>query len=295
MRTWRRALIIAGYLGYAMALFVLFAYLKFPSQQVRAFVLTTLSRYGLEQVRIGTVQPFFPAGLAFNDVSVEHEVNGHLLELMRMPELQLQLRSLRPFVSPIRIALAGGLYGGSVLGAVEWEPNGGRPTLGMHISLQDIRPGAHPLAAKLGEAAFEGKVAGDITLQLAGAHWQDGNGRLIIQGGAGSISGLEISGIRLPSLSYEQLAGEAALRQRSVAIKVFQIRGRDWQVDLQGTIRLSERLRQSPIDLTLRLRAPEAVEQQLGIVGALLRLGRDRRGFTSLRIGGTLERPNPEL
>ena len=45
----RQVLIVSGYLCYALALFALFIYLKFPSQQVRAFVLTTLSQHGLEQ------------------------------------------------------------------------------------------------------------------------------------------------------------------------------------------------------------------------------------------------------
>jgi type II secretion system protein N len=295
MRMWRRPLIIAGYLCYAAALFVLFAYLKFPSQQVRDFVLATLSRYGLEQVRVGSVQPLLPAGLTFSDVSVAHEVNGQPLELMRMPELQIQLRTLPPFATLTRIALAGGLYGGSILGAAEWERNGKGPILAIRINLQDIRPGVHPLAARLGNAALEGKVAGNMTLRLSGAQWQDGDGRLIIQGDAGSISGLEISGMRLPSLGYEQLAGELAFQQRSVMIKDFQLRGRDWQVDLQGHLSLSERLQQSPLDLTLRLRASEALEQQLGIIGMLLKQRRDRRGFTSFKIGGTLEHPNPVL
>jgi type II secretion system protein N len=278
-----------------VVLFALFVYLKFPSQQARALVLTTLSRHGFEQIQIGSVQPLLPAGLTFSEVSVAHDVNGQPLELVRMPELQVQLRTLRPFANPLRIGFEGGLYGGSILGAVEWEHNGKGPTLGIHVNLQDIRPGMHPLAAKLGNATLEGKLAGNMTLQLSGGQWQDGDGRLIIQGDAGSILGLEISGVRLSSLSYEQLTGELTLQQRSVVVKNFQIRGRDWQVDAQGKVSLSERLRQSPIDLTLRLRASEAIEQQLGLVGMLLKQRRDRRGFTALKISGTLEHPSPVL
>jgi type II secretion system protein N len=154
---------------------------------------------------------------------------------------------------------------------------------------------ASTLTAKLGNTRIEGKVAGHMSLHLAGLHWQDGDGRLIIQGETGSISGLEIGGMRLPALTYEHLAAEITLQQRRVVIKDCQIRGRDWQVDLQGHMSLSERLQQSPLDLTVRLRTSEAVEQQLGIVGALLKQRRDRRGFTSLKIGGTLEQPNPVL
>jgi type II secretion system protein N len=295
MRMWRRALILTGYLCYALALFVLFAYLKFPSQQVRAFVLTTLSRYGLEQVRIGAVEPLLPVGLTFSEVSVAQDVSGQPLELMRLSELQVQLRTLRPFANPVRIGFEGGLYGGLVLGAATWEHNGQGPTLDIRVELQDIQPAAHPLAAKLANAAVEGKLAGSMTLHLPSGRWQDGNGRLIIQGATGSVAGLEIGGVRLPTLAYEQVAGELRLQERSVVVKDFQIRGRDWQVDLQGNVRLNERLRQSPLDLTLRVRASDALEQQLGFVGKLLKQRRDRGGVAALKIRGTLERPSPVL
>jgi type II secretion system protein N len=291
----RRPIILAGYLCYAVALFVLFAYLKFPSQQVRAFVLTALSHHGLGEVRIGSVHPLLPAGLTFSEVSVTHEVHGQPLELMRIPELQLRLRTLRPFANPFRIGFAGELYGGLLLGAVEWEHNGRGPLLGIRAELQDIRPAAHPLATKLGNAIVEGKFTGRVTLHLSDGRWQDGDGRLVIQSTSGSLAGFDIGGVRLPSLPYEQIAGELALQQRQVVVKEFQMRGRDWQVDVQGNVSLHERLQQSPIDLTLRVRTSESVEQQLGLVGMFLKQRRDRRGFTALKISGTLEHPSPVL
>jgi type II secretion system protein N len=291
----RRSVILAGYLCYAVALFALFTYLKFPSQQVRAFVLTALSRHGLEQIRIGSVHPLLPAGLTFSEVSVTHDIDGQPLELMRIPELQVRLRTLRPFANPFRIGFAGGLYGGMLWGAIEWEHNGKGPRLGIQVEMQDIRPAAHPLATILGNAIVEGKFTGTITLQLSDGRWQDGNGHLVLQSESGSIAGFDIGGVRLPSLPYEQLAAELALQQRHVVVKNFQMRGRDWQVDVQGNVNLNERLRQSPVDLTLRVRTAESLEQQLGFVGMFLKQRRDRRGFTAVKISGTLEHPNPVL
>ncbi len=295
MPMWYRAFIVAGYLCYAMVLFVLFAYVKFPSQRVRAFVLTTLRDHGLEQIHIGSVQPLLPVGLTVGEVHVAQHVNGQPVELMRMPELQLQLRTLRPFANPVRIDFEGGLYGGLILGAVEWQHHGKGPTLDIRVDLQDIRPAAHPLAAKLGNTTLEGKLGGSGTFQLSDGRWQDGDGRLTIRSDAGSMSGLEIGGVQLPSLTYEQLVGEFVLHQRDVVVKDFQMRGRDWQLDVQGKISLNDRLPQSPIDLTLRVRAAEGLERQLGLIGMLLKQRRDRRGFTALKISGTLEHPNPVL
>jgi type II secretion system protein N len=291
----RQVLIVSGYLCYALALFALFIYLKFPSQQVRAFVLTTLSQHGLEQIHIGSVKPLLPAGLTFNEVTVDRDVNGQSVELVRLPDLQVQLQTLHPFANLVRIGFEGGFYGGTLLGAVEWESNGRGPNLGIRVDLQDFRPAAHPLAVKLGKAIGDGKLAGSMTLQLSGGGWQEGNGRLTIQGDSGNIGGLDIGGVQVPSLSYEQLTGELTLQQRSVVVKDFQIRGRDWQVDVQGKVTLNEPLPQSFVDLTLHVRASDALEQQLGLVGILLKQRRDRRGFAALKISGTLEHPNTVL
>jgi type II secretion system protein N len=295
MGIWRQALIVTGYLCYALALFGLFAYLKFPSQQVRAYVLTTLRHNGLEQIHIGSVAPLLPAGLTFSEVSVARDFDGQTIELMRLPELQVQLQTLRPFANPVRIGFKGGFYGGTLLGAFEWESNGKEPNLGIRVNLKDIHPAAHPLAAKLGKAIGDGKLAGSMTLQLSRGGWQNGNGRLTIQGDSGNIGGLDVGGVQFPSLRYEQLTGELTLEQRRVVVKDFQIRGRDWQVDVQGRVSLNEPLPQSPIDLTLRVRASDALEQQLGFIGILLKQRRDRQGFSALKISGTLEHPNPVL
>jgi hypothetical protein len=71
--------------------------------------------------------------------------------------------------------------------------------------------------------------------------------------------------------------------------------GRDWRVAVQGSVSLNERLRQSPVDLTLRVHTSETFEHQLGLAGLLLKQRRDRLGFSTLKINGTLEHLNPVL
>lgn len=295
MRNWRRPWILGGYIGYAVALFVLFTYLNFPGQQVRAFVLTMLGHVGLHQVRIGMVQPLLPAGMTLREVSVAHEVNGQRLELVHMPALQIWLRRLSPFANPLRIGFEGGLYGGNILGAVEWQRNGQEPALGIRVELQDIQPTAHPLVASLENPPFEGKLTGNMTLHLSGAHWQDGNGRLLVQGDAGNMGNFDIKGVRLPALAYEQLTGELVLQQRSLVVKEFSVRGRDWQLEAHGNVSLRQDMLRSPLNLTIRVRASEGLEQQLGMAGMFLKQRRDRRGFSAFKIGGTLERPQATL
>jgi type II secretion system protein N len=291
MPTWHRWLIVGGYICYGLVLFALFAFIKFPGQQVRATVLTMLSHHGLEHLRIGTIQPLLPPGLAFHEVSLGQEVNGQSIELVRFPELRVYLCTLLPFSNPRRLRFEGELYGGSALGAVEWKQAGNNPTVGIHVDLQGLRPGNHPLVARLSHAAVEGKLMAEMTLQISTAQWQDGEGHLVLRGDVGSLSGLAVMGVKLPALPYEQLAGDFELQTRSVIVRNFLIRGRDWQFDAQGKIGLTEGLAQSTLDFTLHVRTSEAFAQQLGVVGTTLQQGRDRRGFASFRIGGTLGRP----
>ena len=291
----RRPWVIIGYVGYAVGLFALFAYVNFPSQQVRSHILTTLRQFGLEQVRIGDIQPLLPVGLSFNEVSVGHDVGGQAVELVRFPALQVWLRTWLPFASSRHIGFEGGLYGGNVLGAVEWEQNGKAPNLGIRADLRGIRPATHPLVAKWEPQPFEGRLTGSLTFQLADQHWRNGNGRLMLQSEGGSIAGLEVKGLRLPALTYEQLTGELLLSQQRLVVKEFHLRGRDWQLEVQGHISLQELMRQSPLELTIRVRASETLEQQLGMIGMMLRQRRDRRGFSAFKISGTLENPSVML
>ena len=291
----RRPVMWVGYLCYAVVLFVLFTYLKFPSQQVRAFVLTSLKQHGLGQIRIESIQPLLPAGLTFREVSLTHDVDGQPLELMRLPELQVHLQTLPPFANPLRLGFEGEVYGGLLLGAVEWEQNGRGPVLGVHVDLRDIRPATHPLTTKLGNAIMAGNLAGTIALRLSNGRWQDGNGRLMLHGESGQIAALTIGGVQLPALAYDQLTVELTLQQRQVMVQDVQMRGHDWRVTVQGSVSLSERLRQSPVDLTLRVYTSETFEQQLGLAGILLKQRRDRLGFSTLKITGTLEHLMPVL
>jgi type II secretion system protein N len=254
-----------------------------------------LGGLGLHQVRIGAIQPLLPAGMTFREVSVAHEVNGQQLELVHVPALQIWLRRLPPFADLIRIGFEGGLYGGNILGAVEWRRNGSEPALGIRVDLQDVRPAVHPLVTGLEPPPFEGRLTGNMTFHLSGAHWQDGNGQLTVQGAAGNIGSFEVKGVRLPSLPYEQLAGELVLQQRSLVVKEFSMRGRDWQLEAHGNVSLQRDTLQSPLNLTVRVQASEGLEQQLGLAGKLLKQRRDRRGFSTFRIGGTLERPRATL
>lgn len=291
MQAWRRPMMVSGYGCYALALFALFVYFKFPHQQVRGIVLTTLSRHGLNQIHIGAVEPLFPPGLAFRQVSFGHEANGQPLELARMPELRTYLRTSLPFGNLLRIRFEGELYGGNLRGDVAWERAGEGQAVELSAHFQDVRLDALPLADRLGKATVAGKLMGSMTLQLLGSRWQEGEGRLVFQADAGGLSGLQVMGMQFPALAYEQLGGELALQTRSVVIRSLLARSRDWQLDVRGKVGLTESLPQSTVDLTLRVRVSEALEQQLGLIGTFLKQRRDRRGYASFRIGGTLGDP----
>jgi type II secretion system protein N len=292
MRAWRRPLILAGYCFYALALLAIFVYLKFPNQEARSMVLTTLSRHGLEHVYIATVQPLLSAGIALRDVRYVRDIQGQALDLLRTPEFRLYWRTLVPFARPLRLRFEAEVYGGDMSGTIDWQENDQRTMVDLQARLHDVHPGLHPAVGRLGNTTVEGKLLGDLTLRVPSAAWQEGEGRLTLQGDAGRVTGLAIAGVQLPPLAYEQLSGDVVWQTHDVVVRDFIVRGRDWQFDIQGKLNLTQHLPASPLDLTLRVRASDSLEQQLGLVGTMLKQRRDRRGFSSFRIGGTLGQPS---
>ncbi len=291
MQGWRRPVITSGYVCYILALFTLFVYLKFPSQQVRTMVMMTLSQHHLHHISIGAVDPLFPLGLTFRPVIFSHEWGGQLVELARIAELRTYLRTFSPFGSRLHIRFAGEVYGGSLFGDVTWERDGEEPTVDVRAGVRDVRLGTVPLDVRLGKATLEGKLMGSLTLRLPGSRWQEGEGRLVFQADAGALGELPVLGLRIPALAYDQLSGELALQPGSVMLRDLLLRGRDWQIGARGKVGLAESLPQSLLELTLQVRASEALEKQLAGLGTFLKQRRDRRGFASFRIGGTLGNP----
>jgi type II secretion system protein N len=101
--------------------------------------------------------------------------------------------------------------------------------------------------------------------------------------------------MRLPPLAYEQVTGELALQPRRLTVSDVLIRGHDWQLQAQGNVNLTEPLLQSRLELTIGIRTSETFGQQLGILGTMLQQRRDQRGFTSLKVSGTLGSPQVQL
>lgn len=291
MQAWRWPIMVTGYVCYALVLFALFVYVKFPGQQVRGMVLTALSRHGLNQIHIESVTPIFPPGIALRHVSFGHEANGRPVELVRISELRTYLRTLVPFGHLLRVRFEGELYGGNLLGEVVWERTGESPVVEVSANVQDVRLDALPLGDRVGNMKLGGKLVGNMTLRMTSPRWEEGEGRLVFRGDAGGLPAVEVMGVKFPALAYEQFGGELALQTRTVVISDVRALGRDWQLDVRGRVGLTKNLSQSTLDLTLRARVSEALEQQLGLVGTFLKQRRDRRGFASFRIGGTLSNP----
>jgi type II secretion system protein N len=254
-------------------------------------VLTTLSRYGLTHVNIGAVQPLFPPGLALRQVSFGQVAGGQSRELVRIAELRTYLRTFIPYRNLLQIHFEGDLSGGSLVGDVAWEQDGDGSGVQLRAQLQDVHLSALLLADRLSKGTVEGKFTGSMMLQMSSARGQEGESRLVFQAEAGGLPGLEVMGVKFPALAYEQLGGELVLQTQNVIIRDLLVRGRDWQVDARGKVGLREDLLQSMLDVTLRVRSSEAFEQQLGLVGTFLKQRRDRRGFASFRLSGTLGNP----
>jgi len=292
IEVWRRSLMVGAYICSGLTLFVLFVYLTFPSQRVRQLLLTSLREQGLSDISIGSVEPLLPPGLALRQLSLTVEANGAQREWARVPELRIYPHMFVPFWKPPRVGFEGELYGGHMFGEVTWVRVKDEPGIELRADVRDVHLDALPLTATLATPPLQGKLMGTMTLWIPKPRWQESEGRLVFQAGAGGLSGIEVMGVRFPSLAYDHLGGELALQTRSLVVRELSVRGRDWQLGLRGQVGLNDNFPQSTLDLTLGIRSSEALEQQLGSIGAFLKQRRERRELLSFRIGGTLRSPS---
>ncbi|RMF92218.1 MAG: type II secretion system protein GspN [Nitrospinota bacterium] len=286
-----------GYFLYGILLFAFFVYLNFPYEQVRHHLLNSLGRRGGDlQVDISQISPALPLSFAFRDLQVARRDADQ-----PVPLLQIQEMRTRPQLLPLLHGKAGVrfhavLYGGEISGEAElslWG-NGAR-RLSVQAQLQELNLQRYTPLSLLYKITPRGTLAGEISLSAPLQRWIEGEGEAVLTIKGGSLEGITVFHIPLPPLEYDELYSELSLAQKRLRINKLRLQGRQINAGIDGKILLNDPLETSTLDLTVRLRIAGALEQQFAPLRALLKGRRDRRGFLSFHIRGSLQRPRLSL
>ncbi|MDH5673464.1 MAG: type II secretion system protein GspN [Myxococcales bacterium] len=266
-----RLLEFAGYAGFFFGCFLLFAYLTFPYERVRDFLVDRASSGSgpnRTTLKIGELGPHWLTGVSLSEVEYTkgelEKPKGKKAKAEAAPPRTLKLDELTVSVSPLALALGSTSvsFGAEVAegqfdGSYEQEEEG--PTRFSaefdEVDLAELGLGAYlelPLAGTLSGtvdlqiAPEPAQTEGTIELTITDLTLGDGKSKIPMPGGWG---GLTLDPVKAGTLTLKVTVAEGV-----GTIETFEAKGRDLEISGSGSLRMVQPLAKSRADLTLGIK-----------------------------------------
>jgi type II secretion system protein N len=278
------------YTAYIIGITVFFLYYLFPSDAVKTFLVQRLRQENPDiAVTIDHISPVFPPAIKLHDVDISYRN----MELIALEDLQIIPRLLSLFSDKTRVNFKGGIYAGTLKGRAEL--NGSRQAGSVIIDgrisgvrVQDVKPLQRMSAHKI-----SGDLGGDFNYADTGPN-RSMTGKLIL---SDFQVELETPVFNQKSLDFKNIDAELALSDKSLIIKQCSARGNQLDVDIRGTITLSEEPDKNALKLTGSMTPHHVLLAKIEKSLPLDLLGKTKAGKSSIsfRINGTLGEPGFSL
>jgi type II secretion system protein N len=278
-----RKLKILRWLGYVAAYvlaFALFAYVSFPYERLRSYVVANYnaSQTGTEQSR-----------LEIDSLTWSWRFPGIVAEGVRLvvdappaPEGEKQpppqyLEAEEVFVSTSALGLLAGAreasFGASALGGeISGWASDSEAVRRFELELDGVNPGAIPQLATAIGLPLSGRLSGHVSLELPEGNVTRAEGTvdvaaedLVLGDGKAKIQGM----IELPELQMGAFKLKAQITGGRVKIEECTAQGRDVDLSLSGGLRLRPRLENSITDMELKFSFSEKYKTQSDLTKAL--------------------------
>lgn len=310
-----------GYVAAYLLAFALFAYVSFPYERLRHYVVANYnaSQTGVEQNR-----------LEIDSLTWSWRFPGIVAEGVRLvvpsppaPEDEKQpppqyLEAEEVFVSTSALGLLSGAreasFGAHALGGeISGWASDSEAARRFELSLDGVNPGAIPqLAAAIG-LPLSGRLSGQVSLEIPEGVVTRAEGTvdlaaedLVLGDGKTKIQGM----IELPELHMGAFKLKAQITGGRVKIEECTAQGRDVDLSLTGGLRLRPRLENSITDLELKFSFSEKYKTQSDLTKALFgqpdskipglfdsatssQLSKQEDGSYGARLSGSLSRLQP--
>ena len=314
--------VVLGYSAFALVAFVLFLFLTFPFDTLRARVATEAARQGYA-VRIGSLRPGF-FGVTARDVQLSKPEGGLSPETFAAltgtddsalamlgpaalgEPLVLDSVSVRPSLFPLGVAFSADALGGTVKGAV-----GGLRDVTVRVEAKGLRVDQGNLPGFSG-VDMEGSVGASLALVLPRGTGKEtepdlsaANGDLALDSSALIIKGGKVAiplspgappiPMDLPRIALGELTGRVDFEKGLGTVRELRLKSEDLEVQGEGTLKLGKRLAYSEPAMDVRLKADPDFTKRLGLLGAGLTILPADKKDPAYRVGrltGFLNRPN---
>jgi type II secretion system protein N len=309
-RQFVRANLLTGllYAGFFVAAFILCAYLTFPYDRLRDFLVAKIEDAGKGRadtmhLRVGELEPSFMTGVVLRDVELSRQTEADgAPSVLHFDEVRARVSAWSLITGSPKVSLNALVGEGELSATYEQE------TEGQHVEaeLDALDVGKLGLGTFLG-VPLKGRASGTVDMALtedpmkstgtldltiAGLRIGDGKAKL-------SLPGMG-SGMTLEEIDAGALALAIKTQNGAAELTRFQTDGKDLKINGEGSVRLANPLRRSRPDIVLGLKLSDAYKNKSDRNKALFEIlsmqpdwqratGSD--GALSLHVGGTLQTP----
>lgn len=316
-----KALRWVGYVAAYLLAFALFAYVSFPYERLRSYVVANYnaSQTGVEQNRLEidslTWSWRFP-GIVAKGVRLVLEAPPASEGEKQPPPQYLEAEEV--FVSTSAVGLLAGAreasFGARALGGeISGWASDSEASRRFELELEGVNPGAIPQLATAIGLPLSGRLSGHVSLELPEGNVTRAEGTvdvaaedLILGDGKAKIQGM----IELPELHMGVFKLKAQITGGRVKIEECVAQGRDVDLSLTGGLRLRPRLENSLTDMELKFSFSDKYKTQSDLTKALFgqpdskvpglfdtattaNLSKQEDGSYAARLSGSLARLQP--
>ena len=264
---------------YLLSAALVFLYIGFPSEALRAHVTHSLSA-GLPglSVSIGDMRPALPAGIVLKGVRVYHAN----VPLAVIDQLRIRPDLFSLWQAKTHYDFDGTVGDGQIAGTAEIDTAGGRKRVSLNARLAGVLLQKLPATQSLFGNKLAGRLDGTLGVNDAGTL----TGKLAVSEGRVELATPLFD---QNAFSFRTAEADLSLQNRTVMVRNGRMKGTDMDAEVSGTIALDVAQGKNALNLSGRVTPHPAFMAKVegSLPPALLR----RRTGISFKVNGALNAP----
>jgi len=281
-----------GYICYFLIVTACFLYLRFPSDVIKDYVMSTANRPNIPvALSMNRVTPWPTLGLKVEDAELSlKDTPAHTLfktdSLIVRPEIWSFIKGSQKYCFTCRA------YGGQARGWVQFRKRDATAPFHAEMELKDVQIGGHAYLEELAGRRIHGRLTGTLSYSGKTNNLVSGDGAANLRLVDGAIE-LLLPLLELDSIAFNQIVIDAVLKKRMIAITRCELSGPQLKGNLSGDISMRDQVERSPLNLRGELEPFAELFTSAGGSSGILNILKKRlkRGTLSFIIRGTLREP----
>lgn len=269
---------------FAVALALVFAYLRFPVETMERFIVARSAELGPDfQTDLERVEPVFPPGIEIRRLSLNRRNQPLFLadRVLVRPKLKTLLGTGKGYRFQI------GAHGGRISGSADLSGTRQRPRLRVEGRVQGLELGDLPVMRLISESSLSGILSGHFSYNSD----TDGESNLFAEV---QVDNLEVALARpllvLKQIRIEMLRADVVMKNHQLQVRQITLSGDQVEGTLSGTGVIGNGLQDSRLDLAGTLKPQPGILEETGSNGLGGLMSQLASKGIPVRIRGSLDR-----